>query len=270
MPGRARAPPGKGWFLRYVVEQIILAIRLLHYDPDLHALTGRTIHLAFESAGLAVLIGAVPAYLIGVRTTRSSRWALVLANTGLGLPAVAVGIFLVLLTPEWYGTFTGMVAGQTVLSLPVIIALGAAAIRELPDGLLEQARAYGATEPRIALLALVEARIGVLTAVIIALGSAIAEVGAVTIIGGNFEQNTATLASEILNDVIGHGFVGGLGESVVPPMVEHALVVVGLMLVLAAILTIVQQWGHLQRRQQRRLAAAIPFERPARVASMEQ
>jgi tungstate transport system permease protein len=259
----------RGSVLRYVIEQIVLAIRLLHYDPDLHTLTGRTLHLAFESAGLAVLIGAVPAYLIGVRTTRISRWALVLANTGLGLPAVAVGIFLVLITPEWYGTFTGMVVGQTVLSLPIIIALGAAAIRGLPDGLLDQARAYGATEPRLALLALVEAKIGVLTAVIIALGSAIAEVGAVTVIGGNFEQNTATLSSEILNDVIGHGFVGGLGEAVIPPMVEHAMVVLGLMLTLAAILTIVQQWGNLQRRQQRRLPAAIPLERTAGVQTRQ-
>jgi tungstate transport system permease protein len=248
--------------VRYVIEQFILAFRLIRYDPDLHALTERTLHLAFESAGLALLIGAVPAYLIGVRTTRLSRWALILANTGLGLPAVAVGIFLVLLTPEWFGTFTGMVAGQAVLSLPIIIALGAAAIRGLPDGLLDQARAYGATEPRIALLAVREAQIGILTAIIIALGSAIAEVGAVTIIGGNYEQQTATLASEILNDFIGHGFIAGIGEDAIPPMVEHAMVVLGLLLILAAILTLAQQWGTLQRRQQRRLPAARPRDRP--------
>jgi len=237
--------------VRYVIEMIREGWNLIPYDPDLRAETIRTLRLAFESTGIALLIGVVPAYLIGVRTSRPARWGLTIANAGLGVPAVGVGVLLFLILPGhtpwpggglWYG-MSAMILGQTVLALPIIVALGAAAIRGLPDGLIDQARAFGASGWRLAIFAFREAKIGILTAIILALGSAIAEVGAVTILGGNAERSTTTLASEILNEVNGDGgFAGNAGA------VEHAIVVLGLMLILAVMLTVIQQWGAIQRR----------------------
>jgi tungstate transport system permease protein len=245
--------------VRFLFEQIREAWRLMGYDPQLHPLIGRTLHLALEATGIALVLGILPAYAIGTRRTRGARWALVLANAGLGLPPVAVGIFLIPLLPghtpwggAWFGTMDGMIYAQTVLALPIIIALSATAIRGLPPGLLDQARVCGASGWRLGLLAFREAKIGVLTAVIFALGSAIAEVGAVTVVGGNNVNQTTTLSSEILNDFAGHGFtghgaLGGLTEGL-----EHAMVVLALLLILAAILTSVQQWGRLRQRRARR------------------
>ena len=68
---------------------------------------------------------------------------------------------------------------QTILALPYIVALTPAAIQGLPPGLLAQARALGAGRVQLSLLALREAKIGVLAAVIAALGAALSEVGAV-------------------------------------------------------------------------------------------
>jgi tungstate transport system permease protein len=251
--------------MQFILEQIREGFRLLHTDPDLHGEIQRTLRLAFEATAIALLLGAIPAYRIGVRRTRGARWGLVVANAGLGLPAVGVGILLVFLLPnvtpwggQWYGTVDGMIAGQTVLALPIVVALGAAAIRGLPDGMIDQARAYGASGWRLALFAFREAKLGVLSAVILALGSAIAEVGAVTVLGGNNEFLTTTLSSEILNDISNTGVNPGI-----PAAVEHALAVLALMMVLAAFLTLVQQWGAVQRR---RLSAEPPgsAEPPAR------
>jgi len=252
--------------VQFLFEQIREAFRLLRYDPQLHPLIGRTLHLALESTVIALAIGLLPAYLIGSRHARWARWAHTLANAGLGLPPVAVGVLLIPMLPgqtpwggNWVGTMNGMIYAQTLLALPIIVALGATAIRGLPEGLIDQARACGASGWRLAALAFREARIGVLTAVIYALGAAIAEVGAVTVIGGNNLNVTTTLSSEILNDIQGHGFTAFYGDGL-PPSLEHAMVVLVLLLILASILTTVQQWGKLRRRRQRRRQAhaALP------------
>ena len=55
----------------------------------------------------------------------------------------------------------GMILGQTLLAIPVVIALGATAIRRLPAGLLDQAHAYGARGVGLATFAMREARVGI-------------------------------------------------------------------------------------------------------------
>jgi tungstate transport system permease protein len=253
--------------VQFILEMLREGLRLLRTDPDLHGEIQRTVRLALESTAIAMMLGALPAYVIGVSRTRTARWGLIAANAGLGLPAVGVGVFLFFLLPnstpwggKWYETMAGMVAAQTVLAFPIVIALSATAIRSLPEGLIDQARAYGASGWRLALLAYREAKMGVLTAVIVALGSAIAEVGAVTILGGNNEFLTTTLASEILNDVDNTG-TGGTGTTSgglgIPGAVEHMIAVLALMLLLATFLTIVQQWGALQRRRRSQTSALL-------------
>ena len=94
-----------------------------------------------------------------------------------------------------------MYVAQTILALPYIVALTPAAIQGLPPGLLAQARALGAGRVQLSVLALREAKIGVLAAVIAALGAALSEVGAVVIVGGNIQNYDQTLASAILAQV---------------------------------------------------------------------
>jgi ABC-type tungstate transport system substrate-binding protein len=129
-----------------------------------------------------------------------------------------------------------------IVGFPCAMAIGLGrahasrwAIRRLPDGLFDQARAYGAPGWRLGVFALREARVGAVTAVIVAMGSAIAEVGAVTIIGGNSTVGTATLASQILNDVN----ILPVGDA---QAVEHLIVLLGLMAGLGVVFTLSQQW----------------------------
>lgn len=255
----AFASPTRGPPVRYVFEMIREGWNLQPYDPYLPHEIALTEHLALWSTGIALLLGAVPAYLLGVRTSGLSRRGLIIANAGLGLPAVAVGGFLVVLLPgqqpwggEWLFSFNAIVLGQTLISFPIIVAITAAAIRGLPDGLVEQARAYGASGWHLGVFVFREARIGVTTAVILSAGSAIAEVGAVTILGGNYQLSLATVSSQILNDVdvtSGGSFAGVLST---PAAVEHSIVALKMILVLGVALTIVQQWGSVSQRLRRR------------------
>jgi tungstate transport system permease protein len=250
--------------VEFVIEMIRQGIRLLHHDPYLGGLTMRTIQLAGWSTLIAAVVGFPCAMVVGLGRAHLSRWALLLANAGIGLPPVGIGVMCYLVLPTWklpwggqlHGTMSGMVVGQTLLALPIIVALGAIAIRRLPEGLLDQARAYGATGWRVGVFALREARVGAVTAVIVAMGSAIAEVGAVTIIGGNGTDGTATLASQILNDVnnVHNGEASG---------VEHLIVVLGLMLALGVIFTIFQQWDSRVARRRGRPENSFAAEAPA-------
>jgi tungstate transport system permease protein len=240
--------------MEFVLEMFRQGINLLNHDTALAGETVRTIQLAGWSTLIAAILGFPAACVIGLGRAHVSRGALTIANAGIGLPPVGIGVICYLLLPDMHvpwgglvrGTMTGMVIGQTLLALPIIVALGAIAIRRLPSGLLEQARAYGATGWRLGLFALREARVGAVAAVIVAMGSAIAEVGAVTIIGGNSYNVTATLASQILNDM----------NNVAHPVasaVEHLLVLLAMMLALGLAFTLFQQWdGRFARRRARR------------------
>ena len=118
------------------------------------------------------MIGLPLGLAIGLGRFRGRRVLQILANASLGLPPVIVGLFLFLLfVPQGpLGslhlplTRKAVFIAQTVLALPYVVALSAAAIQGLPPGLLAQARLLGAGRRQLAVLALREARIGVLAA----------------------------------------------------------------------------------------------------------
>ena len=166
--------------------------------------------------------------------------ALALVNAGMGLPPVIVGLVVALLlfrgAPlgglNLLYTLNGVILAQAVLAFPIVAALTAASVQSLPQGLLDQARAFGASRTAVAVLALREARVGVLAATIAAAGSAFAEVGAVVLVGGNIDGQTQTLASAVLVRVS----AGEYGTAI-----ALGILLLGLVLLLAAALTAIQQ-----------------------------
>jgi tungstate transport system permease protein len=205
------------------------------------AVTWVTIRIAAVSTAAALIIGLPIGLTIGLGRFRGRRALQVLANASLALPPVIVGVFVLLLTlPQgalgslhYAFTIKAVYLAQTILALPYIIALTPAAIQGLPPGLLAQARVLGAGRRHLSVLALREAKIGVLAAIIAALGASLAEVGAVIIVGGNIENYDQTLASAVVQQVNDY--------SNYPYAVGISLVLLALILVLMAILTVIQQ-----------------------------
>jgi len=209
-------------------------------DPALWQITWVTLKVAGFSTIAALILGLPVGVVLGLGRFPGRRAALVAANAGLGLPPVVVGLVLALLMfPQaplgrFHLLFTlrGVYIAQTVLALPIIIALTAAAVRSLPVGLLDQARAFGAGRVRLSVLALREARVGILVATIAAVGSGLSEVGAVVLVGGNIEGVDQTLASAALARVDAGQFAPGL---------VIGIVLLALILVITAVLTWIQQ-----------------------------
>jgi tungstate transport system permease protein len=228
--------------MTYVWDQLRGAIPLIvHGNPYLMNLLWVTIRVAIISTLAALLIGLPIGLALGLGRFRGRRALHILANASLALPSVIVGIVvLLLLLPQGAlgslrieFSLQAVYVAQAALALPFVVALTPAAIQGLPPGLIAQARALGASRFQLSLLALREAKIGVLAAVIAALGATISEVGAVVIVGGNFQGHDETLASALLEqfNYTGHD----------PAATAIAIMLLLLILVLIGALTAIQQ-----------------------------
>jgi tungstate transport system permease protein len=195
--------------MHYLWEQVRGAIPLIvHRDPFLVSLTWVTIRVCLISTGSAIVIGLPLGLMLGLGRFRGRRVVRALANASLALPPVVVGLvaLLILLPQGPLGglriefTIKSMYVVQTILAVPYIVALTPAAIEGMSGGLLAQARRFGARRVQLALLALREARIGIAVAVIAAAAATVSEVGAVIIVGGNFQGHDESLTSALLTE----------------------------------------------------------------------
>ena len=192
-------------------------------NATLWQIIGFTLQVAVIATACAAVIGLPIALVIGLGRFRGRGALQVLANASLGLPPAVVGVVLFLLfsptaplgSLELIWTKRAVFIAQTVLALPSVVALGAAAIQGLPPGLLAQARLLGAGPLQLSVLALREARIGVMAALIAALATSLSEVAAIAIVGGNIYGYDQTLASASLYEVNGARYADALAIAIV-------------------------------------------------------
>ena len=203
----------------FLYDQLRAAIPLIvHGDPTLLHVLWFTLEVVGVATGVAIVLGIPLGLVIGLGRFRGVRGLRALANAGLGLPPALVGVVLFLLLArqaplgslQLVFTRTSVLIAQSILALPFTIALTAAAVEAVGDGLLTQARLLGANRRQLAGLALREARIGVVAGVIAAMGTGLAEVAAIAIVGGNIYGDDQTLASATLFEVNRGDYAGAI------------------------------------------------------------
>ncbi len=229
--------------MHFLWEELRLAVSLIfHGNPYLLSIVWFTIQVAVIATAVAAVIGVPLGLAIGLERFPGRRLLALLANASLALPPVLVGLLLFLLfVPQGplgdlhlQLTRRAVFIAQSVLALPYVVALTAAAVQGLGSGLLAQARALGARRAQLYVLALREARIGVLAALIAAMGTALAEVGAIVIVGGNVYGYDQTLASAALFEADAAHFADAIAIGIV---------LVVLIVVLLGALGVLQQHG---------------------------
>jgi tungstate transport system permease protein len=127
-----------------------------------------------------------------------------------------------------------MVLAQVLIALPLVVGITLAAAGALDEDWELQVRTLGVPTPWRIWLLIREIRMGLLAAVMAALGGILSEVGAVLIVGGNLEGETRVLTTSIL-------MYAQMGEY--EAAIGLVVVLVGLILVLAGLLTALQQGG---------------------------
>ena len=123
-----------------------------------------------------------------------------------GLPPVVVGVVVyialsrdgVLGSLNWLFTIQGMIVAQTILIFPLILGVSWTALERVSSEKRDVLRVMNATTKQRILLEIYCARRGITNAVLLGFGRAIAEVGAVLMIGGNIAGKTRVLTTSVV------------------------------------------------------------------------
>ncbi len=178
---------------------------ILTADPELIAIIGLSLRVTLTAVLVACVIGFPLGALLAVGRFPGRSILTVLVTACMGLPPVVVGLTVYVLFSasgplgalQLLYTPTVMVIAQAILVTPIVAALTRQVVADLHveyDELLRSMRAsWSAT---IATL-LWDARHSLLTAALAGLGRALAEVGAVMIVGGNINHVTRVMTTAI-------------------------------------------------------------------------
>ena len=205
-------------------------------------ITVRTLAVCISALVISLAIGLPIGIALGRRRFTGRVAAVSLINTGMGAPPVVVGLIVFFALRRagpfgdlgWLFSLEAMVIAQVVIALPLVVGITLAAVGSLDDDWELQVRTLGVPKRWRLWLLVREIRLGLLAAVITALGGILSEVGAVMAVGGNLEGETRVLTTAILMNTQ----MGNLEEAL-----GLAAILFGLMLMLAGLLTVVQQSG---------------------------
>ena len=183
----------------------LAASLILSRDPDLLEIVALSLRVSLTALGVACLVGLPLGALLAVARFPGRGAALVALNALLGLPPVVVGL-LVYLQLSRSGPFgflgllytpTAMILAQLVLICPIVAALSRQVLEERHDEYAEQFRSLCLTRRQTVLALIVDARLPLLTVALAGFGRAIAEVGAVIVVGGNIDHLTRVMTTAI-------------------------------------------------------------------------
>ncbi|VVB84331.1 Binding-protein-dependent transport system inner membrane component [uncultured archaeon] len=189
-----------------LLQGIIKGFELIFsLNPYILSITGVSIEVSGTATILATLTAIPLAFALSFTHFRGKQALITLINTGMGLPPVFVGlvVFLMVVPAGPLGllnivfTRKAMILAQYILITPIITGISLAAIKAVPLSIIETVYTLGGSEKDAVVATLKEARFGIITAVLAGLGRALAEVGAILIVGGNIART---------------GSIGGIGE----------------------------------------------------------
>lgn len=174
-------------------------------DREVISIAGLSLRVSLAAVALGCLVGLPAGALLAIVSFPGREAALALLNALMGLPAVVVGLVIYLLLSRsgplgplgLLFTPTAMIIAQAVLVAPLIAALTRQIVEDADRELGEQLRSMSLSAWQRARTLLYDARFSLLVAVLAAFGRAIAEVGAVLVVGGNIAGHTRTMTTAI-------------------------------------------------------------------------
>jgi tungstate transport system permease protein len=187
-------------------QAIVTAISLIAgFDSELIGIVALSLRVSLSASLIAMMIGAPLGAVLAVSRFRGRQAVIVLANALLGLPPVVAGLFIYLILsrsgPLGFAgllfTPTAMIIAQTVITTPIVVALVHRPTALLWSEYADLMRTDGVSKARSIQLLFLIGRDSLLTAFLAAFGRAIAEVGAIIMVGGNIRGYTRTMTTAI-------------------------------------------------------------------------
>ena len=178
---------------------------ILMADADLVEIVSLSLRITLSAVAIGCLIGLPLGAIVGAFRFPGRAVVALILNSLMGLPPVVVGL-LVYLSLSASGplgvlgllyTPTAMIIAQTVLVTPIIAALTKQVVEDLYGEYAEQFASLGVRSRHRVTALLWDARYSLLTVILAGFGRAIAEVGAVIIVGGNINHVTRVMTTTI-------------------------------------------------------------------------
>jgi len=178
---------------------------ILTLNPEVLHIAALSVYISLAATLLAACISIPLGGLIHFREFRGKRALKVIIQTLYSVPTVVVGLLVYLLLSRsgpfgFFGllfTPEGMILGQMVLIIPITTGLVISALSGVDQNISDTLISLGATEFQSIVQIVKEARLAILSAVILAFGRAISEVGVAMMIGGNISGQTRVLTTAI-------------------------------------------------------------------------
>jgi tungstate transport system permease protein len=187
-------------------SSIATAIGLIAgFDPGLLQIIGLSLRVSLCAVAIACVVGAPLGAAVAIGSFPGRRGLIVFLNSLMGLPPVVVGlaVYLLLSRAGPLGSlgllFTpgAMIIAQAILITPIIAALTRQIVEDAWNEYRELLVSLRATVWQASLTLLWDTRYALSTVVLAGLGRAMAEVGAVMIVGGNIDGVTRVMTTTI-------------------------------------------------------------------------
>ncbi len=178
---------------------------ILQGDAELWAIVLLSLKVSIFAVLISAVIGMPVGAALAVARFPGRRAVIVLMNALMGFPPVVVGLLVYLMLSrsgplgvlELLYTPTAMIIAQVVLVTPIVAALTRQVVEMLAEEYSEQLRSLGVSRLASVPVLLWDARLALVTALLAGFGRAIAEVGAVIIVGGNINHVTRVMTTTI-------------------------------------------------------------------------
>ncbi len=178
---------------------------LLSADADLVEIVVLSLRVSLTALVISCAIGLPLGAMVAIARFPGRSIVLVLMNALMGLPPVVVGLLVYLHLSNagplgWLQllyTPTAMIIAQSVLITPIVAALSRQILEDLHDEYREQFQSMGLSRTHTIKTLITDARYSLLTVALAGFGRAVAEVGAVMIVGGNINHLTRVMTTAI-------------------------------------------------------------------------
>ena len=176
-------------------------------DRQLLQILSVTMKMSLSSSALALLIGVPIGVLLGSFLFKGRQIFIIINRTFMGLPPVVCGLFCYLLFSgvgplrhlHLLYTVTGMVIAQVLLLTPLVIVNMEVYVSAYAPSVWESAKGLGLTRRKTVLLLMNEGQYQILSVYLLVFGRALAEVGAVSMVGGAIAFKTNVMTTAIMN-----------------------------------------------------------------------
>lgn len=178
---------------------------LLEADRELIEIVMRSLQVSLLATMFGALIGLPLGAWAAVSRQRFRGPVIVLLNAAMALPPVVVGLTVYLLLSQsgplgalgWLFTPAGMVLAQTILIAPIIAALTRQTVEDAHELYRDWFRSLGLSVAHQVRTLLFEVRRSLAVVLLAGFSRAIAEVGAVMMVGGNIAGETRVMTTAI-------------------------------------------------------------------------